>query len=320
MHVTDDDDDDGININTIENSNTTDVVDSTYSDPAFDKLFNNWLEFDSELRTFEQKHKEYVHQMDQIEKLKGEYAITLSKYQKKFGQLKKEITDLKKSPIYAGKYLFIESNHHIDQIYLTVSSCLDKKAESDDPDRNFLKPKAVHFKESLTASHTPRGSHHEFEQIPSSLPPPERMKTLIDRVEMNSNFLKHVADTIPRKDSYLRVILGGVNVSILNKSEKLKYKQEYEKFKFIITCISLISSILIWSLTSRLRAFDALFHFLLVWYYCTLTIRESILVVNGSNIHRKFILFFVCQNDMFDYLQLGGELTISSQLLQLAFC
>jgi hypothetical protein len=32
------------------------------------------------------------------------------------------------------------------------------------------------------------------------------------------------------------------------------------------------------------RALDALFHFLLVWYYCTLTIRESILVVNGSNI------------------------------------
>jgi len=32
------------------------------------------------------------------------------------------------------------------------------------------------------------------------------------------------------------------------------------------------------------RALDALFHFLLVWYYCTLTIRESILVVNGSKI------------------------------------
>lgn len=30
------------------------------------------------------------------------------------------------------------------------------------------------------------------------------------------------------------------------------------------------------------RALDALFHFLLVWYYCTLTIRESILIANGS--------------------------------------
>lgn len=31
-----------------------------------------------------------------------------------------------------------------------------------------------------------------------------------------------------------------------------------------------------------LRALDALFNFLLVWYYCTLTIRESILISNGS--------------------------------------
>lgn len=29
---------------------------------------------------------------------------------------------------------------------------------------------------------------------------------------------------------------------------------------------------------------DAILHFLLVWYYCTLTIRENILIVNGSRI------------------------------------
>ncbi|TPP57049.1 hypothetical protein FGIG_06141 [Fasciola gigantica] len=32
------------------------------------------------------------------------------------------------------------------------------------------------------------------------------------------------------------------------------------------------------------RIVDALFHFLLVWYYCTLTIRERILIANGSRI------------------------------------
>jgi len=30
------------------------------------------------------------------------------------------------------------------------------------------------------------------------------------------------------------------------------------------------------------RVTDAIFQFLLVWYYCTLTIREHILIVNGS--------------------------------------
>lgn len=30
------------------------------------------------------------------------------------------------------------------------------------------------------------------------------------------------------------------------------------------------------------RVTDEVFNFLLVWYYCTLTIRESILISNGS--------------------------------------
>lgn len=115
----------------------------------------------------------------------------------------------------------------------------------------------------------------------------ERLNLISDRLNSYSLYLTRISDTVPRKDSYLKVILGGVDVSILNKADKWHYKQEYEKFKFIVTCISLISSLIIWSLTSSYRAFDASFHFLLVWYYCTLTIRESILVVNGSNINRK---------------------------------
>lgn len=34
--------------------------------------------------------------------------------------------------------------------------------------------------------------------------------------------------------------------------------------------------------TPPCRVTDAAFNFLLVWYYCTLTIRESILINNGS--------------------------------------
>jgi hypothetical protein len=115
----------------------------------------------------------------------------------------------------------------------------------------------------------------------------ERLNLISEQVNTNSLYLSRVSDTLPRKDPYLKVILGGVDVSILNKTDKWKYKQEYEQFKFIVTCISLVSSLVIWSLTARYRAFDALFHFLLVWYYCTLTIRESILIANGSNINRK---------------------------------
>lgn len=47
----------------------------------------------------------------------------------------------------------------------------------------------------------------------------------------------------------------------------------------------------------RFRALDALFNFLLVWYYCTLTIRESILITNGS---RSVLWWLTAQSSMND--------------------
>ncbi|KFM79617.1 hypothetical protein X975_03807, partial [Stegodyphus mimosarum] len=60
----------------------------------------------------------------------------------------------------------------------------------------------------------------------------------------------------------------------------MKYKEEYERFKLTVTVIILILSAQ--SILFSYRVLDAILHFLLVWYYCTLTIRESILVINGS--------------------------------------
>nr|XP_020454303.1 transmembrane protein 120A-like isoform X2 [Monopterus albus] len=89
---------------------------------------------------------------------------------------------------------------------------------------------------------------------------------------------------LPKKNGlYLSLVLGNVNVTLLNKQAKFAYKDEYEKFKLVLTVI-----LLVFSFTCRFvlsyRALDALFNFLLVWYYCTLTIRESILISNGSRI------------------------------------
>ncbi|XP_045067073.1 ion channel TACAN-like [Coregonus clupeaformis] len=83
---------------------------------------------------------------------------------------------------------------------------------------------------------------------------------------------------------YLSLVLGIVNVTLLNKHSKFTYKDEYEKFKLVLTVL-----LLFFSFTCRFvfsyRALDAHFNFLLVWYYCTLTIRESILISNGSRIN-----------------------------------
>uniref|UniRef100_A0A2P2I1D8 Transmembrane protein 120 homolog n=1 Tax=Hirondellea gigas TaxID=1518452 RepID=A0A2P2I1D8_9CRUS len=79
---------------------------------------------------------------------------------------------------------------------------------------------------------------------------------------------------------YLKIILGNINVSILDKNERFRYKDEYEKFKLVMSLIALGVSII--NCFTNYRTMDLIHMFLLVWYYCTLTIRESILKVNGS--------------------------------------
>ncbi|XP_076745511.1 transmembrane protein 120A-A isoform X3 [Maylandia zebra] len=89
---------------------------------------------------------------------------------------------------------------------------------------------------------------------------------------------------LPKRNGlYLNLVLGNVNITLLNKQSKFAYKDEYEKFKLVLTVILFVFSFTCRFLLSY-RVLDALFNFLLVWYYCTLTIRESILISNGSRI------------------------------------
>ncbi|XP_073972379.1 transmembrane protein 120 homolog [Rhodnius prolixus] len=95
--------------------------------------------------------------------------------------------------------------------------------------------------------------------------------------------LAEMEHSLPKTNGmYLKIILGNVNVSILNKEDKFKYKDEYEKFKLILSVIGFLLSVS--NLCTNIRVLELSFLFLLVWYYCTLTIRESILKVNGSKI------------------------------------
>jgi len=95
--------------------------------------------------------------------------------------------------------------------------------------------------------------------------------------------LSQMEETLPRQSGkYLRAILGNVPCSILDKNEKYKYKEEYEQFKLIVNLIGGILAI--FNYFMDIRVLDLVFMFLIVWYYCTLTIREAVLIVNGSRI------------------------------------
>lgn len=97
---------------------------------------------------------------------------------------------------------------------------------------------------------------------------------------------------------------------------RFAYKDEYEKFKLYMTIILMFGAITClfflnyrWETSSFLfcwclkmyflhsfflfRVTDEIFNFLLVWYYCTLTIRESILMNNGS---RYLFYYMICNS------------------------
>jgi len=111
----------------------------------------------------------------------------------------------------------------------------------------------------------------------------EKLELLNKDLRRRHAQLNEMEESLPKKSgSYLKIILGSVNVSFLNKQERFKYKDEYEKFKLALSAIAMGLSVT--NLLANLRILDLAFVFLMVWYYCTLTIRESILRVNGSRI------------------------------------
>ncbi|KAJ3661251.1 hypothetical protein Zmor_005655 [Zophobas morio] len=111
----------------------------------------------------------------------------------------------------------------------------------------------------------------------------EKVDVLHDGIMKRRAHLHEIEQTLPKQNGiYLKIILGNVNVSIINREAKFRYKNEYEKFKLVLSIIGFVMSVL--NLSVVFRPLELSFIFLLVWYYCTLTIRESILKVNGSRI------------------------------------
>lgn len=95
--------------------------------------------------------------------------------------------------------------------------------------------------------------------------------------------LEQMQEILPRKSGrYLRAILGNVDCNILDRNEKYQYKEQYEQFKLIVNLLG--GFLAIASYFFNYMFLDKLVMFQIVWYYCTLTIRESILIVNGSRI------------------------------------
>jgi len=208
-------------------------------------LIQRWEILSNEMNSFEQKHRIYLSQLEEIEKLKKEHR-------KEFNIIKYQVNHLSK---------LIESHQALKNI----------------PNEE----QTIHKIESL------RTRRESGKKLETSEERRIRLQKIHENlIKQRSNYLERIAYTLPQSsERYLRIILGGdLPVSILDKSDQWRYKESYERFKLRVTLIIMIISFLMCTILPVNRALDALFHFLLVWYYCTLTIRESILVVNGSKI------------------------------------
>lgn len=215
-------------------------------DPA-KELVDRWEILSKELDQFKERHRQYLSRLDEIEKLKKEHQKEFHRIDHQMEVLTLGITQYQKSSPLLTTALKAKSQS-VDSLRIRRES--EKKTETSEERWNRL--------EGI------RG--HLFSQ--------------------REEYLRRIQYTLPQSpERYLRIILGSeLPVSILDKADQWKYKESYEEFKLRVTLILMFISLLMSTILPANRAFDALFHFLLVWYYCTLTIRESILVVNGSKI------------------------------------
>jgi hypothetical protein len=83
---------------------------------------------------------------------------------------------------------------------------------------------------------------------------------------------------------FVRLFLGQVNVKVYRKEERLKLKQEYQKFRARTDLIFLLGASIQLFLFPHVRLLELLFQVWLLYYYVSLSLRENILRVNGSNI------------------------------------
>uniref|UniRef100_H2Y4A6 Transmembrane protein 120A n=1 Tax=Ciona savignyi TaxID=51511 RepID=H2Y4A6_CIOSA len=118
----------------------------------------------------------------------------------------------------------------------------------------------------------------------------DEKKELLQKIDEQKRSLEDLGKFLPRKNGfYLRLIVGQINLILDSTAEKFRYKDEYEKFKLYCSVTMLVFAVALTFFISH-RVFDAMFSFLLLWYYCTLTVRESILIVNGSRIKGWWVM------------------------------
>lgn len=97
---------------------------------------------------------------------------------------------------------------------------------------------------SFTVSTTTTKSHltHRLSKDETQT---EVVNQIRDKVSQRKAQLNEIQESLPRKnDLYLRIILDGINVSFINQEQRFKFKEQYEKFKLVVSGLILFVAVL----------------------------------------------------------------------------
>jgi len=130
---------------------------------------------------------------------------------------------------------------------------------------------------------------HDLQKVHTHGPKREKLDEMYHSLVEAKCSLDALKSTQPRNDSFfLRLMMGKVNVKVWRRDEQLKFRAEYDKFRerttylfniFPLVQLFLCDHELIWKVHQLW----------LCYYYCTLALRQNILLINGSNIKAWWI-------------------------------
>lgn len=71
------------------------------------------------------------------------------------------------------------------------------------------------------------------------------LDNLREKLASRGKQIKSIEKMLPKANGlYLRIVMGGINASFIDPEQKFKYKEQYERFKLIVTSIILVISLL----------------------------------------------------------------------------
>ena len=69
------------------------------------------------------------------------------------------------------------------------------------------------------------------------------IKSIEERIASKYGLIKEVESGLPKPNGfYLNIVLGSINVNLLDRKLRLDYKEQYERFKLFVTSVLLVTS------------------------------------------------------------------------------